>query len=265
MTPAALRYYLGSLWTLVRGVRNLPAVAWRLAIGRRGDAAPIRVELAGGLRFDLRRPLDLWVLKEVVLDREYQQLGPEIAAGWTVVDIGAAHGEFAIPAALRVGAGRVIAVEPSPAACALLRSNVALNGADRVEVFELAVGAGAGTVPLALARRGTMENSTVAAGAATTIPVAMTSLAGLFERAGVDCCDYLKIDCEGGEFDILLPAADATLQRIARVCLEYHDHVTVHDHDALARRLADAGFAVRVQAHPITPAQGWMYASRVAR
>jgi hypothetical protein len=109
MTPAALRYYGGSLATLLRGVRNLPAVAWRLATRRGPDAPAIRVALAGGLRFDIRRALDLWVLKEVVLDGEYRRLGPEIAAGWTVVDIGAAHGEFAIPAALRVGAGREVA------------------------------------------------------------------------------------------------------------------------------------------------------------
>ena len=264
MTLATLRYYLRSLATLLRGVRNLSAVAWQLAARRGSDTATIRVVLTGGLRFDLRQPLDLWVLKEVALDREYQRLGPEIAAGWTVVDIGAAHGEFAIPAALRVGDGRVVAVEPSPLACALLRGNAALNGAARIEVVELAVGARAGIVPLALAVRGTMENTTAAAGAATTIPVAMASLEGLFERAAVDRCDYLKIDCEGGEFDILLPATDATLQRIARICLEYHDGITVHRHGALARRLAAAGFAVRTQAHPIVAGQGWLYAERLS-
>jgi predicted RNA methylase len=72
------------------------------------------------------------VIKEVMLDREYARVGPPIEPGWTVVDIGAAHGAFALTAA-RAGAARVIAVEPAPDTCALLVDNLRRNAAERVE------------------------------------------------------------------------------------------------------------------------------------
>ena len=69
------------------------------------------------------------------------------------------------------------------------------------------------------------------------------------------------MDCEGGEYDILLTASDATLGRIRRICLEYHAGVG-HDPASLAARLDAAGFEVRTRAHPVSIGQGWLYAER---
>ncbi|MBK9393650.1 MAG: hypothetical protein IPN40_07065 [Uliginosibacterium sp.] len=77
-----LRYYLCSIITLCQGVRNLPAVLW--ALGRRyggGSDRAILVRLAGGYQFRVRSALDVWVLKEVLLEREYEHLGPPISQG----------------------------------------------------------------------------------------------------------------------------------------------------------------------------------------
>ena len=124
---STIGYYGATLATLVRGVTDLPATAWRLATsGRRG--APVLIRLASGEVFAVRRALDLWVLGEVALGGEYARMGPPVQPGWTVVDIGAAHGEFAIPAARDAGPrGRVVAVEPAPDTFALLRENIERN------------------------------------------------------------------------------------------------------------------------------------------
>jgi FkbM family methyltransferase len=259
MTLARFRYYVVSLATLLLGVRNLPTVAWALLARRQ----PFTVRLRAGYAFCLRSALDLLVLKEVILDREYQQLGPEVAAGWTVVDIGAAHGEFAIPAARRIGTGRIIAVEPAPDTIELLRGNLLLNGVGRVEILPVAVGAHDGSATLSLADRGAVMNSTAGSTAgAARIEVPMVTLTQLLDVAGIGQCDYMKMDCEGGEYDILLPAPDATLRRITRLCLEYHEGVTTHTCQDLLRRLAAAGFATRSLAHPANPQQGWIYAQQ---
>lgn len=50
------------------------------------------------------------------------------------------------------------------------------------------------------------------------------------------------MDCEGGEYDILLNTSSDTLRRIRRMCLEYHDSFTACSHCDLETRQTDAGF-----------------------
>jgi FkbM family methyltransferase len=45
------------------------------------------------------------------------------------------------------------------------------------------------------------------------------SLDKIYELAGVDFIDYLKVDCEGSEYDILI---DQDLSRIGLLCMEMH-------------------------------------------
>jgi FkbM family methyltransferase len=65
----------------------------------------------------------------------------QLRPGARVVDAGAGYGYFTLLAAELVGPqGRVVAIEPHPRSAALLRRNIALNGAaDRVEVVQAAL------------------------------------------------------------------------------------------------------------------------------
>src|SRR5262249_47672962 len=118
MSPARLRYYASSIPTLLRGVANWPATA--AAPARGPPRAPVAVELREGGRFRIGSALDLWILKEVCLDREYERYGPAVRNGWTVVDVGAGVGEFCIQVARRHPDCRVYAFEPGAEAFALL-------------------------------------------------------------------------------------------------------------------------------------------------
>ena len=93
---------------------------------------------------------DIWV-KESYLPQGWD--GPQ---GPTVVDIGANVGVFAVWAARRLGASRLVAVEPSPTSCAQLRANLARNGVREARVIEGAFGA-AGSIEPA---RGRLEIAT---------------------------------------------------------------------------------------------------------
>ncbi|MDI6719201.1 MAG: FkbM family methyltransferase [Methanomicrobiales archaeon] len=113
-----------------------------------------------------------------------------------VLDIGANAGAFCIRAARR--ARHVFAVEPVTAD--LLRSNIALNGV-RVPVLEGALGDGG-------VREISWGGRTVSA---RTYPLReLRSLAG--------GCDFLKCDCEGGEWSIV----PAELAGIRRIEMELH-------------------------------------------
>ncbi|MFT4559234.1 MAG: hypothetical protein ACI92S_004624, partial [Planctomycetaceae bacterium] len=62
-----------------------------------------------------------------------------------------------------------------------------------------------------------------------------------------DKVDLLKIDCEGGEYEILDSTSDELLSRIDRVCMEFHELHPSHDHRNLVQRLESCGFDVTVE------------------
>ena len=73
-----------------------------------------------------------------------------------------------------------------------------------------------------------------------SVEVEALDLATLFERHGLDEIDLLKIDIEGAEYRLLLGASPATLARVRRIGLEYHER----GHEPMSRHLAAMGFDV---------------------
>jgi len=245
-------YYLTSLPTLAFGITNWPSVIVAL-VTRSG---PFIVKLRGGLRFKVRTLMDIWIIKETCLDHEYERASVPIQNGWTVIDIGAALGDFTIYAAKKIGHGTVYAYEPSPTSFALLNENIRLNDVQNLHPSQVAVSGHAGTLFLdTSARESVLVRTAPLAPDASRKEVSAITLDQVFEQTGVTQCDFLKIDTEGAEFDILFNASDSTLRNIRHICLEYHDHVTNHTHADLAAFLEQHGFAVTI--HP-NPAHGYL-------
>jgi FkbM family methyltransferase len=257
-------YYLSSIPTLLFGMRPRGAIL-RLFLGlpvRR----PIVVTLSSGLRFRVGTPMDAWVLKETCLDRDYENDAP-LQPDWTVVDVGAAFGDFTVHAARLCPRGTVHAFEPLPDNFRRLEEHVRVNGVTNVRASQEAVAAAPGTLTLYTVTGLTGQHRTAGddrGAAEPAVRVPATTLARAFEERGIERCDLLKIDCEGAEFDIVLGLPDTALGRIARIVLEYHDHVTEHTHEELVRFLEERGFEVRVRPNPAWKELGFLYAQNRA-
>ena len=253
-------YYLSSIPTILAGMRPRGAVL-RLFLGlpvRR----PLEVTLGNGQRFRVRTRMDAWVLKETCLDRDYER-ETRLEPDWTVVDVGAAMGDFTVHAARLCPRGTVYAFEPLPESFARLEEHVRLNGVTNVRASAEAIAAEKGTLALYTVtglsgQHRTAGDGTSAAAPAITVPALTLGMA--FERHGIARCDLLKIDCEGAEFEILLGLSPEDFARIARIVLEYHDHVTAHTHEELASRLEERGFDVTVRPNPAWRELGFLYA-----
>lgn len=132
--------------------------------------------------------------------------------GMTVLDIGANSGLYTLLAARCVGSeGRVIAFEPSPRERSRLRTHIWLNRCTNVQI-----------VPYALGSRTSQADLFVVQGAQTGCnslrppqvaePVARTrvdvrTLDDFLERANLGAVDFIKMDVEGGELEVLKGAA----------------------------------------------------------
>jgi FkbM family methyltransferase len=262
--PARLRalpYYLRSARTLAAAVRNWPLLIWDLAGLPLGK--PYRMRLRDGTSFWIRSPMDAWIVKEVYFDRDYQRLGVALEAGWTVLDIGAHIGAFTVRAAREAPGVRVHAFEPAPDSYTLLRENVALNRAPDVTTYALALAAVSGRLTLYTVPGRSERNSTLQGGGdveAVALAVEGVTLSDAFERCRIQRCDFLKLDCEGAEFDILLQAPPALFHHIRHICLEYHDGAAGVSHGELLRLFADLRLRTRHYPSPVHPHLGFIHA-----
>ena len=237
-----------ALPVLLRGFSGWRRALFALASG---SGRPFRlVRRSDGLALGFRSPLEIWVAMETCLERQYDALSPRLPDDATVVDIGAGIGDFTLHAARRVPGGRVVAYEPDPGSFRLLEANVSANRVRNVVAVRAAVGGGANELRLCDARRAAERSTAVARGEDGRL-VPATTLDRLFEEHGIESCDLLKIDCEGGEFDILFAASPGALARIGHICLEYHDDATAFRHDDLVRFLEERGFGVRLRPDPV--------------
>ena len=255
---SALAYYAASLPALALGIRN-PGVLWSLW---RAPGPPRVLELRDGTRFWVRTALEAWIVKETCIDRGYERAGGALRRGWRVVDIGAGIGDFAVFASRRTGSV-VHTYEPSAASYELLRRNLELNGVDGVTAFPHAVGATRGVRGLDVSGEPVLSRST--AGAAPAAPgtkqVDGVTLGDVLERLPTGHCDFLKMDCEGAEHEILRGAEPALLEAVDRLCLEYHDFRRAGEHTEVVARLASLGRSVRLHPSPVWRETGLLYSA----
>ncbi len=222
------------------GLNPLSQIA-RTLLGYTGPPRFAGVNLSGP------DPTSSWGIAYQIASGEYNFPGLRPRRGDRVIDIGANIGIFSLWAA-KLGAS-VTAYEPAPATFEHLKINIRKR--ESIEgVWAAVVGSASDppTVPLYLHDERSTRNTLIGREIGTggplerRIDVPAVTIGEALEQE----CDLLKIDCEGGEFDILAHAEDADLQRAKRMVLEFHRSVGTPE--TLLDRLRDAGFEAEVLA-----------------
>jgi FkbM family methyltransferase len=148
---------------------------------------------------------------------EIQALGGLAEAGTCVFDVGANVGLLTVPLGRAVGPqGIVVAVEPLPENVARLRRNADRNGLANVRTIEAAAAAEDGQMVFNLAQDpafGSLGALTKATKIGDLV-VSVRSLDSIWRELGEPRVSLLKIDVEGGEFDVVR-GAEAIIARHA--------------------------------------------------
>jgi FkbM family methyltransferase len=141
---------------------------------------------------------------------EFERVAQRVAKYENFIDIGANIGLFSLIAARYLPEGRpIVAFEPSAETAERLRTNLAFNAAERVQVLEAAVAEEPGV--LRLYRSPTNIGGTSAVGkpgGTIEIEVRKVVLADALNELGISRIGMLKIDIEGFEDRALLPYLD---------------------------------------------------------
>jgi FkbM family methyltransferase len=147
-----------------------------------------------------------------------------------VIDIGGQVGTFACRLAQVQPKATIASFEPSPTTADFLRRNVAQNHfGDRITVHEQALAATVGFAEFDDNEGGSGTNSLVATGGNTASGAATTRNIMRVETTTFDNAvvaigaplDLVKMDCEGGEYDMVYASAPENWASVQRLVLEY--------------------------------------------
>jgi FkbM family methyltransferase len=124
----------------------------------------------------------------------------------TVVDVGANTGQSALAFRRLFPQAHIYSIEPVAAIFAELQRNI--RHLDRADCFNLALGASAGEVLVHTYDIGQLCSIDHADGASGAERATMTTLTAFAEGQGLEAVDFLKIDVEGHELQVLEGARD---------------------------------------------------------
>lgn len=205
------------------------------------------------------RPLsksDMVVVREIWSENVYEVYDGDLTDTGIVVDIGANIGAFSLFAA-KLGAKKVIAVEPEPHNLELLRMNIADNKQHsdcEFIVDERGVGGYIGTALMndkhgdsSMVYEHSSDANTPAGKEEFTTTIRTTTLDQLFKDHELEFVDVLKIDIEGREGELLLAASESTMNLCRYITLEYDQHA--NDLGAIVEKLIQTHQLKAVGAH----------------
>jgi FkbM family methyltransferase len=174
----------------------------------------------------------LYLFYEIWSKKNYDIPGFALTPKMVVIDIGANQGFFSLYAASK--GATVYAFEPGAENLEVLKWNVSKNAlGDQVKVFNTAISSKVGQVPFFVgidasqeirSTTGSICNANRGGKEVQSRSVESVTLDSVFHDLHIEKCDFLKIDCEGAEYEILSSTSPDSFRKIARISMECHSY-----------------------------------------
>lgn len=193
---------------------------------------------AFGLHWEIRNETDKAIIQEVCAQKVY---GDAFWPDMKVIDIGAQIGSFSVFAASK--GANIVAYEPDPANYATLLENIRLNGLEgKIKAYNDAVWSTKGHITLydSCSENLGAHSAVFARNPERGTKVPTVTLDDIFEMNALDTCDFLKIDCEGSEFEIM---KSQSMRRVKAFSMEVHGFATTEgEYKKFRTMLEEYGF-----------------------
>ena len=245
MSLKTLHYF----FRLVRVVRNWPIYVLQV-LGVPDNETVYSLRVGYTLRVREGKS-DRGAFHDVWIDQSYNPNMYGLRFNWNtaknIIDVGGNIGAFTLYAAAASPSARIISLEPETHNLRVLQGNIDRNNlGSRVSAFNVGIGDGR---PVTLYTfEGDEGGNSVYRTREGGVPVMIQtiSLGDLLRKYEMKTCDFLKLDCEGAEYEALYATPDEDLQRIQCMGIEYHhfsDDPT-HRSEYLEQFLTKRGFRV---------------------
>jgi FkbM family methyltransferase len=191
----------------------------------------------------------------------YTPLDFQILPDDLVVDIGANVGVFSTYAAKQTK-NKVYAFEPYPDNFETLVKNISRNNLNNIQPQSYAISAYSGIVKLYVAKNkagNLLFNRNIEGKMDEHIEVKSLTLQKAMDLNHIKHIDFLKMDCEGAEFGIIMNTPKDYIRKVNKISMEFHNNVNDHSHDFLVQILKDCDFKVDLSWNGTSPF-GYIYA-----
>tara|TARA_A100001037_G_scaffold299770_1_gene326069 strand:- start:1639 stop:2412 length:774 start_codon:yes stop_codon:yes gene_type:complete len=178
-------------------------------------------ETKSGQKIKIRvNSTDLMALTHVWMIQEYQANTFEIKDNDDVIDIGAHIGLFALYASQFCKHGRIFCYEPIEENYQLLLENIKLNNIENIFAFNLAVSDKLSKIKIYL--NSDESGHSIFVNNKKSVMVNSTTLENIFIKNNIKTCNFLKLDCEGAEYQIIESLNPIFFEKISKTIIEYH-------------------------------------------
>lgn len=208
-----------------------------------------------------RDKADESVWTEIFKLREYRQAEEVIKnSDKVILDIGAHAGFFTLYCRALNTKTRIICVEPEPKNVKFLNEHLKINKIQNTEVE-----------PSALAEKTDKRELFVSPDSSfhflltegektdSKITVDCLSLKDLCKKYRIDSIDIIKMDIEGGEYELLKCWTEEEWAMIDNIIMEYHDYKS-NKHEILRQILGENGFSVEEHPSKFENTMGFFFA-----
>jgi len=219
----------------------------------------ITIRLRNGFKFNIMHHLDALTIKEIFIDNDYKVNKNKFKV---IIDIGANIGTFSILAAKKYPQAKIYSYEPVKSTYNLLRQNIMLNKISNINTFRYGVSNEKRKTALYVGNASGLSSTTKRGKTFNIEIISMVTLKDIFDMNKINKCDLLKMDCEGGEYSILLKTDPKTLKRVNKYVVEYHDNLNGHNGKELLEVFRKLNYKVKINQHKIEPSIGIIYARR---
>ena len=157
-------------------------------------------------------------------------------------------GYFTLYAAKRAQNGKIISFEPTKESFLVLKNNVKINNFKNIIINNLAVGKTSKKRIFFVDNKYGISNTFYdrKIGLEKEI-VQTTTLDEIYKKYNLEKIDFLKMDCEGAEFEIILNTSTEVLKKIKKISIEIHEDMVTHKIEELITKLSKSGFTINIK------------------
>lgn len=208
----------------------------------------------------------VWV--EIFKEREYKIAESVITnAVDPIIDVGAHIGLFSMYARTLNKKVSIFAIEPEEKNFELLNKNIKENKFTKVKTFQVALGGHSAETSLVVSAD-SHNHHLISAPTATSQTdqketkqtTKMYSLQDFLDQQKITRVSLIKMDIEGGEYDVFSACTPGDFARLNAVIMEYHNYAG-QNYKEIETRLRENGFGVQIFPSKFDKTMGFIFAN----
>jgi len=207
---------LARSWNILKNWYLYPLVYFKLT-----KKDYVIFETRSGLKIKIRvNSTDLMAFTHVWMIQEYSDDNFSINNDDVIIDVGAHIGLFALFASQFCKNGKIFCYEPIKENYKILIENIEMNQIQNIFPNNLAVTKETSRVKIFL--NDDQSGHSMFIQNKNFVEVDSKSLSDIFIDNGIKECDFLKLDCEGAEYEIIESLPSDLFTKINKTAIEYH-------------------------------------------